>query len=68
VRKKLTGKELLDSLNKMSEEELRYDIAVVLCDTCYPIGDGDYDNAYYDYDIIDHCSVHKNKIEIFGYK
>lgn len=65
----MTGKELLSKLTAMSSEQLDKDIRVLLCDTKYPTDDGDYDNAYYDYDTIVNCSFNDKDrvVEIFGY-
>lgn len=63
----MTGKELLEKLSEMSEETLKEDIKVLLCDTKYPTGDGDYDNAYYEYERIIECSSDGTNIVIFGY-
>ncbi len=63
----MTGKELLEQLQSMTEEQLSREVTILLCDTRYPTSDGDYDNAYYDYDSINSCSFHDGKIQIFGY-
>lgn len=75
----MTGKELLNELLALSDEQLKSEIEVQLCDTKYPTDDGDYDNAYYEYENIVGISFveysydeHWNrvsipKVRIFGY-
>lgn len=63
----MTGKDLLDFLSKLPDVDLEREVMVLLCDTKYPTGDGDYDNAYYDYDSISIVSIVNGKIQIFGY-
>lgn len=65
----MTGKQLLEYLSKMKEDELNSDIQIILCNPQSPTDDGDYDNTYYEYDIITNCSYnHKTRlIEIFGF-
>jgi hypothetical protein len=63
----MKARELLEELNRLTEEQLDFEIRVVLCNPNYPTGDGDYDTMYYEYETITGGNLNQKTFDIFGY-